>query len=423
MHDGKALCYAGNVGTGFDTRTLTELHARLAALERAYSPFDGPTGQRRVHWVEPTLVCEVAFAEWTDEQRVRQAVFHGLREDKPAPAVVREEPAHAPRGAAASTPAAKPAKAATKAAKPSAAAAPSRRLTHPERVIDAASGFTKGQLFAYYERVAPLLLPHLGDRPVALLRAPDGIGQGMFFQKHAEARQMPGLRLLDAALDPGNAPLLAIDTAAGLLGAAQMNAIELHTWNARARAVEQPDRMVFDLDPGEGVAWRAVCEAASIVHELLAAIGLASWLKTSGGKGLHVVVPLTPKLGWDVVKACSQALVQHLARQAPDRFVAKSGPKNRVGRIFVDYLRNGRGATTVSAFSARARPGLGISLPLAWEELPRLALQPKPPSCDIATPQPRLVQASQAWADYARKRQSLAKALRAVGLDEIAETR
>ena len=246
------------------------------------------------------------------------------------------------------------------------------RITHAERVIDTVSGVTKGDLAEYYASVAPLILPHLKGRPVALVRAPEGVGGELFFQKHAQHSDIAGIKLLDPALDPGHDPLLQIDTAQALIGAAQYNTIELHTWNATSRAIGKPDRMTFDLDPGEGVDWQQIQEAALLVHVLLDELGLPSFLKTSGGKGLHVVVPLKRELGWDEVRGFSRAIVQHLARIVPDRFVAKSGPRNRVGKIFADYLRNGFGATTACAWSARARPGMGVSVPLAWEELPDL---------------------------------------------------
>jgi bifunctional non-homologous end joining protein LigD len=294
------------------------------------------------------------------------------------------------------------------------------RVTHPERVVDRASGATKGQLVDYFERAAALLLPQLRQRPVALLRAPDGIDASTFFQKHAEARQMRGMTLLDPALDPGRAPLLAIDTPDALLNAAQMNVVELHTWNATVRAIEKPDRMVFDLDPGEGVAWAEVVEAAQLVRGLLDELDLAAFCKSSGGKGLHVVVPLTPRDDWATVKDFSHAVVEHLAAHAGQRFVAKSGPKNRVGRIFVDYLRNGRGATTVAAFSPRARPGLGVSLPLAWDELPGLK---GPAIASIDTPTRRLEAAARQWSDYGATRQTLGAAMRKLGFAPAAKRR
>lgn len=390
------LKHAGNVGTGFDQRRLAEMHAQLQALEQDDCPFTPRPAGEKAQWVRPELVAEVAFGQWTREGKVRQAVFQGLRGDKPARQIVREQ-AMDPRSAAKAAPraagradrtafAAKSAAAAAKgkaaassrgrksatAAKSDDALPADLRVTHADRVIDRASGATKGEVIAYYAQVAPLMLPHLRGRPVSLVRAPDGVGGELFFQKHVQNAPLPGVRLLDPALDPGHEPLLQIDSAKGLLSAAQMNTLEFHTWNGHSRGLDKPDRMTFDLDPGEGVSWAHVREGALLMRTLLEELGLDGLLKTSGGKGLHVVVPIRRQHGWDTVKDFSRAVVQHLARTLPERFVAKSGPKNRVGRIFVDYLRNGFGATTVSAWSVRSRPGLGVSVPVAWDELPTL---------------------------------------------------
>jgi bifunctional non-homologous end joining protein LigD len=288
----------------------------------------------------------------------------------------------------------------------------SQKITHADRVIDMHSGITKGELAAYYDGVARLMLPHLRGRPVSLVRAPEGVGGELFFQKHVQNREIPGVRLLDPALDPGHEPLLQIDTKQGLLGAAQMNVIELHTWNATSRAIGKPDRMTFDLDPGEGVAWPQIQEAAMLVRTLLDELGLPSFLKTSGGKGLHVVVPIRRQYDWDAVKGFSQAVVAHLAQTIPARFVAKSGPRNRVGKVFVDYLRNGFGATTVSAWSARSRPGLGVSVPLAWEELPELTSASQ---WTVANAAQRFDIGNKPWAAMERSRKGLAAAMKLLG--------
>jgi bifunctional non-homologous end joining protein LigD len=286
-------------------------------------------------------------------------------------------------------------------------------VTHPERVIDPASGLTKLDLVRYYDSVVDFMLPHLVGRPVALLRGPGGVAKPQFFQKHLGAGTMAGVQVLDAALWPGHEALLEVRTRQALLGAAQMNVIEFHTWNADKRRLDRPDRMIFDLDPGEGVAWPMVREAALLNRALLQELGLQSWLKTSGGKGLHLVVPLAPRWGWGTVKGFSQAIVQHLARTLPQRFVAKSGPDNRKGRIFADYLRNGEGATTVAAFSARARPGLGVSMPLSWAELDAVKASDQ---WTVANAMERLTQqASDPWADMAELRQSLTGPMKALG--------
>jgi bifunctional non-homologous end joining protein LigD len=207
--------------------------------------------------------------------------------------------------------------------------------------------------------------------------------------------------------------MLEVPTADALVSAAQMNVIEFHTWNSTTRQIDKPDRIVFDLDPGEGVTWARVQEAALLTRTLLEELGLKAWLKTSGGKGLHVVVPLAPRLDYDTVKGFSQAVVQHLAQTVPSRFVAKSGASNRVGKVFVDYLRNGLGATTAAAFSARARPGLGVSMPVSWEQLPALKSAAQ---WNIATAREHLsFQKSDPWADYWKCRQTLGKAMKRLG--------
>jgi bifunctional non-homologous end joining protein LigD len=233
------------------------------------------------------------------------------------------------------------------------------------------------------------------------------------FQRHAGTLRIPELRLLDPKISPDHEPMIEIDSFVALIGAAQANVIEFHTWNATTRDITRPDRILFDLDPGEGVAWRQMQEGANLTRALLDQLGLKSFLKTSGGKGLHVVVPLTPKLDYVTVKAFSQAIVQHLAKAIPQRFVAKSGGTNRVGRIFVDYLRNGHGQTTAAAFSARSRPGLGVSMPVAWEQL--MALKGGS-QWTIATAREYLsFEQTDPWAGYWTKPQTLAPAMKILG--------
>ncbi|MBZ8140012.1 DNA ligase D [Rubrivivax gelatinosus] len=419
VHDAAGqLQHAGSVGTGWDSQAAQALHRRLAALAVDTPPFAGGArargrwsrrGPGLERWVRPELVVEVEFADWTEAGRVRHAVFAGVREDKPVRQIVREQ---------ALDPDALPSAAPTAA---SSGRVGRMRVTHGERVVDAASGLTKLDLLRWYDAVAARMLPHLRGRPVAFLRAPQGVGRAGFFQKHAERTAIPGVTELDPALWPGHEPLLEIRTPEALLAAAQMNVIEFHTWNTRSAAIATPDRMVFDLDPGEGVDFGAVRDGTLLVRTLLDELGLTAWLKTSGGKGLHVVVPIAERLGVDVVKAFARAIVAHLAQELPERFVLKSGPSNRVGRIFVDYLRNGDGATTVCAFSARARPGLGVSMPLHWDELPALRSAAQWTVADAAA---RLAaETADPWADYWRKRQPLAAAMKRLGFDPAAPLR
>ena len=256
------------------------------------------------------------------------------------------------------------------------------------------------------------MLVHLRGRPVSLVRAPAGVGGELFFQKHADTATMPGIRQLDPGLDPQHAPMLEVASVQGLLSAAQWNVVEFHTQNALASAYDTPNRLVFDLDPGKGVAWPAIREAAMLLRAFLTELGLPAWLKTSGGKGLHVVVPIRPKYDWDTVKAFSQAIVAHLAQHISARFVVKSGPANRVGKTFIDYLRNGRGATTVCAWSARTRSGLGISVPLAWDELDKLKAGDQ---WTVSNVHSRLDVGNAPWAGYARSARGIDAAMKKLG--------
>ena len=242
-------------------------------------------------------------------------------------------------------------------AKAASASALGVKISHGERVVDPSTGLTKLDLVRYYESIAEYMLPHLKGRPTSLVRGPSGIGGQLFFQKHVDTLRIPGINELDPSFLPGHPPMLEVASATALVQAAQLNVIEFHTWNATVKSIENPDRILFDLDPGEGVQWQQVVEGTMLTKAFLDELKLKSFLKTSGGKGLHIVVPLSPVANWDEVKDFSESIVVHLARTVPQRFVAKSGPRNRVGKIFIDYLRNSRGATTAAAFSARARPG------------------------------------------------------------------
>jgi bifunctional non-homologous end joining protein LigD len=389
----------GKVGTGWDARAARDLRQRLARMTACATPPGGAVRPKRpkrprwasgvensVHWLaKPSLVVEVRFSGWTADGQIRHASFAGIQTDKKASGVRREDA--------------------------------ELDITHPDRVIDPITGLTKLDLFRYYAGVAEWMLPHLRGRPCSLVRAPSGIGGELFFQKHADHLQMPGVLELDAGLWPGHAAMLEVPTKTALLSAAQMNVVEFHTWNAGKRRIGEPDRVVFDLDPGEGVEWSFIQEAATLTKSLLADLGLTSWLKTSGGKGLHVVVPIAPRHDWGTVKAFAMAVSQHMAKTIPSRFVAKSGPSNRVGKIYVDYLRNSQGATTVSAFSARARPGLGVSMPVDWTELAHLK---GADHFTLATAIDYLsTRAADPWADYGREKQRLTGAMANLAISSV----
>ena len=239
-------------------------------------------------------------------------------------------------------------------------------------MIDAESGILKVDLAHYYETVADWILPHLKNRPVALLRCPEGVGGEQFFQKHAERLKIPNIKQLKAGLDPGHARLMEIDTVQALVGAAQMGTIELHRWGATSDRIETPDHFVLDLDPDDKLPWRSIIEATQMTLSVLDELGLQAFIKTSGGKGMHIIVPLARQADWDTVKAFAKAIAEFISQQLPERFTATMGPKNRVGKVFIDYLRNSRGASTVVAYSARARPGLPVSVPVARDELDSL---------------------------------------------------
>ncbi len=365
LHDEHGqLIYAGKVGTGFNHATLESLHAKLKPLGVDRSPLaKAPPAAdvRGAHWLKPELMCEVAYAEMTRQGVVRHSVFHGLRSDKPAKAIIHERPAKTAKATSPEKP---------KQRNPASNTAGGKiRISNPERIIDKSIGATKMELARFYAEVAPWALPHLAQRPLALVRAPEGINGELFFQKHTEKLSIPHITQLDTALFPNHAALMTIDTAEALISAAQMGTIELHTWNAVAPVLNNPDRFVLDLDPDPALPWKRMVEATQLTQTLLDELGLQSYLKTSGGKGLHVMVPLEPVHSWTEVKAFSQAIAQYMAKLMPQHFSAVSGPKNRIGKIFIDYLRNSKGASTVAAYSVRAREGLAVSVPIHRDEL------------------------------------------------------
>ena len=434
--DEGVLRYAGHVGSGFNGASLRHLREVLEAIGTDKNPIPPrAVPGRKSHWVKPELVAEVSFSEWTLADAIRHPVFQGLRKDKPARSVVREQARHVQEaeamiasnqqaGNAAPEPDAKPKKSGRATLSKTTAAASQLsqlpegmptafKVTHGERVMDAESGVTKLDLVRYYALVGQLMMAHLEGRPVSLVRAPEGVGGELFFQKHvADTRKMPGVAQMDQALDPEHPRMTRIATLEGLLSSAQWNVVEIHSQNATADHYDTPDRIVFDLDPGEGVEWAQVQEGTQVVRAFLQELGLNPFLKTSGGKGLHVVVPIKPKLDWDTVKDFSHAIVNHLTKTLPDRFAGKSGAKNRVGRIFIDYLRNGRGATTVAAWSVRVRPGLGISVPVRWDELPALT---SGAHWTVRTVESRLEEGNAPWADYEKSATTLTRAMKTLG--------
>lgn len=351
VHEKGKLVHVGRVGTGFSNRVAADLFALLDQDRSDESPFAAKlTAEeaRGLVFVAPRHVAEVEFRAWTGDGHLRHASFRGLRDDKAAEDVVRET-----------------------AAAPAPAAPPKRRvaLTHPDRVYWPQAGVTKEGLADYYAEVWRFIAPYVVGRPLALVRCPEGINGPHFFQKHPWKGAHSAIRTVPDPKEPSEAPYLAIDSLDGLMGLVQGGVLEIHPFGAPLSDWERPDMVVMDLDPGDGVGWEAVIAAAQEVKARLERHGLIAFVKTSGGKGLHVCAPLTPKADWSALKAFTKTMAEELAADDPKRFVATISKAKRRGRILVDYLRNQRGATAVAAYSTRAREGAPVSMPLSWDEL------------------------------------------------------
>ncbi|WWW36056.1 DNA ligase D [Stenotrophomonas rhizophila] len=369
--DTGGLRYVGRVGTGFDDALLRTLTARLKPLAVKQDvlalPAHVPFNARSVHWVKPVLVAEVAFRGWAKEGLLRQASFKRLREDK------RPGDLGAAGQVLAKGTGMKKATTRGKASAPAAGeAAEDVSISHPERVVFAKAKITKGAVADYYRQMARWVLTEVARRPLSVLRCPDGVDKPCFFQKHHGTGLGEAVRAIPLEQKSGREDYLYIEDVAGLLQLVQMNTLELHPWGATVDDPEHPDRLVFDLDPGDGVSWAQVKSAARDVRDRLLDTGLQSFVRLSGGKGVHVVVPLQPKADWARAKDFCDAFAQAMAEHAPDRYVATMSKAKRTGVIFIDWLRNARGATSVSSWSLRARPGAGVAVPLRWEELGRI---------------------------------------------------
>ncbi len=391
-NDKKELRYAGRVGTGFNGDMIDKLAARFKPLTQSHAAFINPPKgyeAKGVHWLQPKLVAEVNFAEWTADGIVRHASFVEMRDDKPAEQIVREVPAdvkaieskEAPAmKEAQSTPHAKPKLADKTTSKKAADVSKTDpkisttnivhdvTISHPERIIYTPESITKLNLAEYYLSVERWLMPHLIGRPLSLLRCPDGTEKECFFQKHLDDFKLKHIQKIAVDTDDKGKYLIANNISA-VIELAQMGVIELHTWGSTSKAIHKPDRFIFDLDPDPGVPWEKVIEGASLVRYLLENMGLDCYLKTTGGKGLHIVVPIKPEHEFPVIKAFTKSIAIHLTETIPTHFVAVMSKEKRKDKIFIDYLRNGEEATAIAAYSLRARPGAPISVPLDWDEL------------------------------------------------------
>jgi bifunctional non-homologous end joining protein LigD len=382
-HDRRGrLVYAGKVGSGFTDADLDVLGERLPKLARKDRPIEGnlPSPTSAIQWVDPVLVAEIEYDDITPDGRLRNARFHGLREDKRPEEAVREV------------------------VQPAEPVVEGVRLTHADRVLYPGQGATKRDLVAYYTAVAEFILPQIADRPTTLVRCPGGLGEPCFYQKHVKYWAPEPVRRVRIQEKHKVGDYLVADSLAALVGLVQIGILEIHTWNSTVSELERPDRLVFDLDPDPDLPWAETVEAARLVRDLLADIGLQSFVKTTGGKGLHVVLPIEPGPSWNDCTAFARAVSEGIAAR-DRRFITTMSKAKRHGKIFLDWLRNVRGATAVSAYSPRAREGATVALPIAWQELgPHL----KPADFNLDTV-PEIVASRKAdpWARYSKIRQAL----------------
>jgi bifunctional non-homologous end joining protein LigD len=390
-YDGPRLVYLGRVGSGFGAKTVEEVEAALRSVAAESSPFaaNGPKAARGVHWTSPTLVAEVAFAGWTGDGRLRQAAFKGLRTDKDPKEVMVEKPEARPAPASI--------------VRPSSTGPLVRgvRLTHPDKAFWPAHGeagpVTKADLAAYLEAVSERMLAHIRARPCSITRAPDGVGGQQFFQRHVTNGSSPFFTSVDVSGE--KEPYLQFDTPEALVAAAQIGALEFHPWNCHPNQPETPGRLVFDLDPAPDVPFNRVIEAAKALKDRLSHLGLESFCKTTGGKGLHVVTPLAKTRSapsWAEAKAFAHEVCRQMAADSPELYLVNMAKKLRTGRIFLDYLRNDRTATAVAPYSPRARDGAPVSMPLTWAQV-RPGLDPGRFTLRTV---PQLTKTSKAWQDY-----------------------
>jgi bifunctional non-homologous end joining protein LigD len=413
VHRGETFVYVGRVGTGYGTDKVKTLLPKLEELAAETSPFTGigaPKKDPEVVWVKPALVAEIEFAGWTADGLVRQAAFKGLREDKPADEVVAEKPAE-PETTPVPNLVVKPKSYNRRSsAKTNVMGV---MISHPDKPLwpDAGDGqpVTKEDLARYFEAVGPWMLDHIKGRPSSIIRCPDGIGGEEFFQRHAMMGTSNLLELV--AVFGDRKPYLQIDRVEGLAAVAQVAAMEIHPWNCEPKQPEVPGRLVFDLDPAPDVLFSTVVEAAKEMRDRLEALGLVSFCKTTGGKGLHVVTPLAGKKGkltWPEAKKFAHDVCLQMAQDAPDQFLVKMSKKLREGRIFLDYLRNDRMATAVAPLSPRARAGATVSMPITWREV-KADLDPKKFTVRTA---PAILAKTSAWADYHDAERPLGEAIR-----------
>ena len=395
-YEGDRLVFCGKVGTGFTQKLALELRARLERIEQKTCPFTTPpTGWlgRNAHWVKPDLVGEVVFTEWTSDGKIRHPSFQGLRADKNPKEIRREKPIAIP-GTSHKGPSHR-----------SESEVANVAISHPDRILYPDLKLTKIDIARYYESIEEWIVPHVAGRPLTLVRCPEGIGGGCFFMKHSKVWAPKALRRVRIKEKTKLGEYLIADNISGVVSLAQMDVLEIHTWNSIFEDVERPNRLVFDLDPGDEVDWPAVVRGARMVRDALTALKLESFVKTTGGRGLHVVVPLTPHADWTQCLDFSRALSERFEQAQPERYTTAFAKAGRSRKILIDYLRNNRTNTSIAAYSTRSREGAPVSVPLTWEEL-RVSLDPR--SFTVLTLPKRLARLkTDPWADYWKCRQKL----------------
>jgi bifunctional non-homologous end joining protein LigD len=346
IFENNKLRYAGKVGTGFDQQSLLHIKKELESLEASESPFalNTPAG-KNIHWVRPVKVCEASFSNWTEERILRNPVFLGIREDKKPKEIKMERPKHLSLV---------------------------KEITSPEKILYKTEKITKQDIGEFYQTIAEVMLPYMADRPLSLVRCPEGAQGGCFYQKHISGQVPNALNTFPIKEEKGKGIYLSLDSTEGLLELVQLNAFEIHAWNTHYENYANPDQIVMDLDPGPGVSWKEVIEAAWELKHLLDDLDLKSFVKLTGGKGLHLHVPIAPLYDWDQVKSFAQTLALELVSRNPQRYTANMSKNLRKRKIFIDYLRNGYGATAVVPYSLRAKPRSAVAMPVAWNELRRI---------------------------------------------------
>jgi len=398
-YEGDRLVFCGKVGTGFTHKLALELRARLERIAQKTSPFSPPPAGwlgRNAHWVKPELVCEVVFTEWTTDGKIRHPSFQGLRSDKDPKEIRREKPVRV------QPPVARAFKARATGAR---ATVEDVEISHPDRILYPDLKLTKIEVARYYESINEWIVPHVAGRPLTLVRCPEGVSGECFFMKHSKVWAPKALRRVRIKERTKLGEYLIADDISGIVSLAQMDVLEIHTWNSIFEDVERPNRLVFDLDPGDEVDWPAVARGARMIRDALAALKLESFVKTTGGRGLHIVVPLTPHADCKQCLDFSRALSERFEQAQPKLYTTAFAKAGRSRKILIDYLRNNRTNTSIAAYSTRAREGAPVSVPLTWEEL-RGSLDPR--SFTVLTVPKRLARLkTDPWAGYWKCRQRI----------------